>query len=215
MRKSYKLFVVKNGKLYPPMVNPTGEATAAGVWLDAENGKGAGVTKTGRRQVVAGGGGTLAFRPGWHLGELPRARQFDRLNPETEKKSFSPKILYGPRWNTRRTGTYQGEAMGYGRTASGKFNHALAGMPNIPADGSYRYRTNPRPDTVEWIISGSLKINRILGDKEVSEILQKAGLEAPCRQGGAREATDFNIENANGEGAENALQTREESPQST
>lgn len=50
-----------------------------GVWLDADEGVSAGVSKTGRQQVKAGGkgpqggSGTLAYRPGWHLGKIPYA----------------------------------------------------------------------------------------------------------------------------------------------
>lgn len=55
----YKVFVLKDGKLYPPMVaNPGGEATPVGVWLDADAAPVAGLTKTGRQQVKAGGKGT-------------------------------------------------------------------------------------------------------------------------------------------------------------
>ena len=88
--KGYKVFVVKNGKLYPPMVaNPNGADTPVGVWLNADIGERAPDSKTGRKQVKAGGKGTqggsgsLAFRPGWHLGETPLATQFDRLPDNT------------------------------------------------------------------------------------------------------------------------------------
>ena len=93
MLKDGKLY----GKLYPPMVaNPGGEATPVGVWLDADAAPVAGVTKTGRQQVKAGGKGTqggsgkLAYRPGWHLGEIPYALQFNRVNPETGRRELFP-----------------------------------------------------------------------------------------------------------------------------
>lgn len=36
---AYKVFRIKNGKLYPPMVaNRNNEGTPVGVWLDAEMG---------------------------------------------------------------------------------------------------------------------------------------------------------------------------------
>ena len=94
---AYKVFFVKNGQLYPPMVpNPGGAGTPVGVWLDADVGESAPPSKTGRPQVKAGGKGTqggsgsLAFRPGWHLGDLPMATQFNRLNPDTGKKELVP-----------------------------------------------------------------------------------------------------------------------------
>ena len=94
---AYKVFMAKDGQLYPPMVpNPGGEGTPVGVWLDADVGKAAPPSKTGRPQVQGGGKGTnsgkisLAFRPGWHLGDVPHATQFARKNPETGKKDLFP-----------------------------------------------------------------------------------------------------------------------------
>jgi hypothetical protein len=63
--KAYKVFRVKNGKLYPPMVaNAGGKDTPVGVWLEAEEGEFAGLSKTGRKQVKSTGSGTLSYRPG-------------------------------------------------------------------------------------------------------------------------------------------------------
>lgn len=48
----YKVFVLKDGKLYPPMVaNPNGAETPVGVWLDADAAPIAGESKTGRPQI--------------------------------------------------------------------------------------------------------------------------------------------------------------------
>ena len=59
--KAYKVFKVKNGKLYPPMVaNAGGQDTPIGVWLDAEEGEFAGLSKTGRPQVKSTQSSTLA-----------------------------------------------------------------------------------------------------------------------------------------------------------
>ena len=89
---AYKVFRVKNGKLYPPMVaNPGNEDTPIGVWLDAQEGEFAGLSKTGRPQVKSTGSGNLAYRPGWHLGDVPRAKQFDRLKEWTLKKAKQAK----------------------------------------------------------------------------------------------------------------------------
>lgn len=101
----YKVFVLKNGELYPPMVaNPDGAATPVGVWLDADAAPIAGQSKTGRNQVKAGGKGTqggsgkLAYRPGWHLGEIPYALQFNRIDENGNKELF-PANLYGQKLN--------------------------------------------------------------------------------------------------------------------
>ena len=189
--KAYKVFFAKNGGLYPPMVaNPNGEPTPIGVWLDADIGASAGVSKTGRPQVKAGGKGTqggsgaLAFRPGWHLGEYPKATQFNRLNPETGKKELFPKDFVWAECEIAADIDYQEEAMSYGYTENGKFRHSYAGLPKLPTDGYYQYRTNPDPSTVPWYITGAMKVTRILDDNDVREILKKFGVEPIEREGG-------------------------------
>lgn len=189
----YKVFVVKDGKLYPPMVaNPNAEDTPVGVWLNADIGERAPDSKTGRMQVKTGGKGTqggsgsLAFRPGWHLGEVPVASQFDRLNPETGKKELFPSNFVWAECLVAADIDYQEEAMSYGYTKSGKFQHSLAGLPELPVDGYYKYRTNPRPDTVPWLITGAMKVNRILSDSDVAQILESKGITPPKRQGGEK-----------------------------
>ena len=186
--KGYKVFAVfpnKPGELYPPMVaNPGGADTPVGVWLNADAAPSAGETKTGRPQVQAGGKGTntgkqkLAYRPGWHLGDSPRATQFNRLNPETGKKELFPENFVWAECDVAADLDYQEEAMSYGYNAKGNFQHSLAGLPRLPREedgtaGFYRYRTNPNPDTVPWIISGAIKVNRILDDNETRAILNE------------------------------------------
>ncbi|MDY5767252.1 MAG: hypothetical protein SPK03_02560 [Alloprevotella sp.] len=198
----YKVFVLKDGKLYPPMVaNPGGEATPVGVWLDADAAPVAGVTKTGRQQVKAGGKGTqggsgkLAYRPGWHLGEIPYALQFNRVNPETGEKELFPANFVWAEVEYADDVDYQEEAMSYGMNASGKFQHSLAGLPRLPKDGSYKYRTNPNPETDPWIITGAMKVNRILKPSEVDAMVEAAGREPQPRQAGA--VTDAQVEALN------------------
>lgn len=235
---AYKVFKVKNGKLYPPMVaNPGGADTPVGVWLDAEEGEFAGLSKTGRKKVKSTGSGDLAYRPGWHLGDVPRAKQFDRsfswevvdVTDDTPidgtvktystfinryaKASNIGKIYYIQDINQYAQVVndnapyfpydfvwaeceyvmdvnYQAEAdeQGYMRTnpdgsqyRSDKYQHSLAGLPKLPKNGYYRYRTNPNPDTVPWVITGAIKVTKLLDDFDVAQIL---GGNAPERQGG-------------------------------
>lgn len=181
---AYKVFKVKNGKLYPPMVaNSNNEDTPIGVWIEAEEGEFAGLSKTGRKQVKSIGSGTLSYRPGWHLGDIPLAKQFYRTNKENGEKEF-PKDFVWAKCEYVAEIDYQDEAMSYGYTQNGKFQHSLAGLPKIPKDGYYRYRTNPNPDTVPWVITGAIKVIELLDDYDVAEILAKQGIEAPNRQGG-------------------------------
>ena len=199
---AYKVFFVKDGKLYPPMVaNPGGADTPIGVWLNADVGAAAPDSKTGRQQVKAGGKGTqggsgsLAFRPGWHLGDIPRASQFDRLNQATGKKELFPENFVWAECEYAKDVDYQKEAMSYGYTENGKYRHSYAGLPRIPKDGYYRYRTNPNPETVPWVITGAMKVNRLLSDAEVNSILEKNGVAPVHRQGGDVSLEDLGFAN--------------------
>ena len=245
--KAYKVFKVKNGKLYPPMVaNPGGEATPLGVWLDAEEGEFAGLSKTGRKQVKSISSGNLAYRPGWHLGDVPRAKQFDRSfswqlvdnvdendavktinNYSTFINSYAKTANIGNIYYIKDIDKYvqvtndnapyfpydfvwaeceyimdidyQSEAdeQGYMRTKadgstyrSDKYQHSLAGLPKLPKNGYYKYRTNPNPDTVPWVITGAIKVNKLLDDYDVERIL---GGNAPKRQGGNKTLSELGL----------------------
>lgn len=198
---AYKVFYAKDGQLYPPMVaNPGGVGTPVGVWLDADIGKAGPPSKTGRAQVQGGGKGTnagkisLAFRPGWHLGDIPLAKQFARKNPETGVKDLFPADFVWAECEYAMDVDYQEEAMSYGYTESGKFRHAYAGLPKLPEDGYYRYRTNPNPDTVPWVITGAMKVTRILTDAETDAICRENGVEPMARQGGPIDLSKYGLE---------------------
>lgn len=199
----YKVFVLKNGELYPPMVaNPDGAATPVGVWLDADAAPIAGQSKTGRNQVKAGGKGTqggsgkLAYRPGWHLGEIPYALQSNRIDENGNKELFPANFVWAEVEYANDV-DYQEEAMSYGINPSGKFQHSLAGLPRVPENGAYRYRTNPNPETDPWIITGAMRVKRLLTPSEVDIIVEKAGREPQHRQEGA--VTDIQINALNAE----------------
>lgn len=179
----YKVFVLKDGKLYPPMVaNPNGAATPVGVWLDADAAPIAGESKTGRPQVKQGGKGTqggsgkLAYRPGWHLGVVPYAIQFNRKDAEGNKTLF-PKNFVFAEVEYAADVDYQEEARQEGINPSGKYQHSLAGLKHLPTDGYYMYRTNPNPETDPLVITGAMKVNRILTRTEQAELVKNAGRE--------------------------------------
>ena len=208
----YKVFVLKNGKLYPPMVaNPNGADTPVGVWLDADAAPVSGTSKTGRPQVKAGGKGTqggsgqLAYRPGWHLGTIPYALQFNRKNPETGERELFPNNFVWTEVEYANDVDYQEEANKEGVNERGKYQHSLAGLKKLPKNGSYMYRTNPDPRTDPWIITGAMKVNKILTPSEVDNLVREAGREPQPRQEGA--VTDEQINNLNKE-LEKHLNTR-------
>ena len=197
---AYKVFYAKDGGLYPPMVaNPGGEPTPVGVWLDADVGEMAGTSATGRLQVKSGGkgtqgrGGKLAFRPGWHLGEYPKATQFNRLDPKTGKRDLFPKDFVWARCEIAADVDYQSEAESYGYTENGKYRHSYAGLPKVPEDGYYVYRTNPDPTTVPWYITGAMRVVEILDDNDVRRILQEHGQEPVQRQGGDIDLAQYGL----------------------
>ena len=217
----YKAFFVKDGKLYPPMVaNPSGAGTPVGVWLNADTGspmrdKEGNIVQnqSGRAKVAAGGkgtkggGGSLAWRPGWHLGPIPDATQFS-VDPDSKEWSEwlnKTGKTAGESKNIGNKGTpiflnphivfaevefaadvdYQLEAYEYGVKKNGKFDHSQAGIPYVIKDGYYRYRTNSMaPGALSWYITGSMKVNRILTDAECREICAKSGRDMMPRLGG-------------------------------
>lgn len=206
--KAYKVFRIKDGKLYPPMVaNKDNKATPIGKWLEAEEGEFAGLSKTGRPQVKSSQGGTLSYRPGWHLGEIPRASQFDRKNKETDEFEF-PKDFIWAECDYVMDVDYQKDSdeQGHIRTKindkgeietyfSDKYQHSLAGLHKLPKNGYYKYRTNPNQDTIPWIITGAMKVNRLLDDFEVNKILKQNGLSEIHRQGGDKTLEELGFSN--------------------
>lgn len=52
-----------------------------------------------------------------------------------------------------------------------------AQLDYVPVGGYYKYKTNPTMFDA-WIISGEIRIIRIVPDAEVEEICSKAGLTA-------------------------------------
>jgi hypothetical protein len=324
---AYKVFRVKNGKLYPPKVdNPGGVDTPIGIWLEADVGELSDeTTKSGDPKVKSSDGSSLAFRPGWHLGDLPEANQFNKqlnwkivnklpkdaiVTHRAESEKTLPKackvsdigcyvrigktdkyayvtgtsgrpFLYFPYnfiWakcmyvmnvdyqeeahqhglGTRKVNykllpdtvdtkgaTYhilefqqgknifnvtfsdssdihidgypfenlmsiynskdyvQKEVQNYfledniamirsiiesnskrGRETMLVFAHINGDLEHLPTDGYYRYRTNPSPDTVPWVITGAMKVLELLDDKEINAVLRKHGMAPMVRQGG-------------------------------
>lgn len=194
--QAYKAFIAKNGKLYPPQApNPNNSDTPIGEWLEAHDNPISSYTKTGRPHIK-GIHGTLAYRPGWHLGELPIAPQFhSKPNAKTGYAGGEyPSDLVWALVDYDATKSYQDEAESYGRTENGGYVNSLAGLPYLPVGGYYKYRTNPDPKTNPWIITGGMRVNRLLGDDEVAEILRQHGIEPPNRRGGNKTLAELGLD---------------------
>lgn len=190
--KAYKLFKVANGKLYPPVVSNTGaKETPTNVWIKCGSPEFVEVSASwGKPQVSQTSKGSLAFRAGWHLGELPYAPQFEsRKNPGylSSDKFVWAECEYDATIN------YQDRAMSYGFTKDGKFTNSAAGLPYRPIGGYYKYRTNPNPNTIAWVITGSMKVNKVLEDSEVEKICKENGVPYLKRPGGDKTLKELGL----------------------
>ena len=156
---TYKLFnQKKDGKLYPLYVNAN-KPTEIGKWLRAEEGP---MTEDGK--VKAKKLGKLAFRPGWHSGNLPVALHIgDKANPKDVKPSYRPDNQVWAECEVHTDVDYTPDVDRHG-------------LKKIPINGGYWFKTNLNMYG-KWYISGELKVNRILSDAEVYEINKKYGIQ--------------------------------------
>jgi hypothetical protein len=178
-KKAYKLFRQKKGKLYPLFVGKE-EEIPVGQWVKAGVGE---QTKTGK---VKSSLGELAFRPGFHSGELPRAPHIGgKIDTETgqrTKKITKPNIREDNQvWaEVEVADDVDWQKIANERAAKkkdGTINVKTAHITDqLPSKGNYKYKTNPNMED-SWIISGEIKVNKILSDNEVKKINSKAGVE--------------------------------------
>lgn len=198
---AYKLFRVdpnRPGELFPLYVDAK-TGIKPDVWTEAVSGEID--PKTGK---VKSSIGNLAYRPGWHAGDLPlathigpthkiTAEQAAKLEADGANNVFSKKngktgeVEYFERLRAEDTVwaevempadvDWQSVAQSNARTMkNGKPEAKSAHITDqIPFDGFYRYKTNPNM-TGEWLISGNMKVNRVLDDAEVASINQAAGV---------------------------------------
>ncbi len=162
--KAYKLFRRIKEKLYPLFVDAQTEVPM-GVWLDAEPGP---LTEEGKVKSKLG---PLAYRPGWHAGDLPIARHIGSGGtPPTTRPNNQVwaeiKMADDRDWQTEANNRAK-------RTRDGEIIPRTAHITDqVPEDGYYRYKTNPNM-IGNWLIGGSIKINRILSDDEVKKITMR------------------------------------------
>ena len=167
--KAYKLFRVNEkhpGKLFPLFVNAN-QPVEMGKWVDAEVGP---QTETGKVKSKLG---PLAYRPGWHSGDLPVATHIGGGGaPPTHR----PKNHVWAEVEVPNDVDWQTEADKRGMNKAGKLIARNAHITDqIPTGGHYRYKTNPNM-TGNWLISGSMKVNKVLSHPEVERINKKAGV---------------------------------------
>lgn len=170
----YKLFRVKKkqpGLLFPLYVL-TDHPVRLGVWMDAEEGP---RTESGRVQSRFG---PLCFRPGWHLSDLPFAGHIGIKENGRIRYMHDDEVWCECEYSDAVD--YQPEADANGMR-NGKFSAMRAMLKHIPWNGYYRFRTNPVMFG-RWIIAGSMKVSRVLTDKEVESICSAAGCRSLPRR---------------------------------
>lgn len=144
--KAYKLFAVKgkDKKIYPLFIGAS-IPVEVGKWLPAEYFPTEG----------------FAVRPGWHSGDLPMAPHLRTADGKIQPNRVWAEIEVPNDINWQEKAD---EIKAAKQTQYGDIKDTL------PHGGYYRFKTNPK-QTESWIISGSIKVNRILSDKEVAKLL--------------------------------------------
>ena len=172
--KAYKLFKKdKNGNLYPLFVKMQGnKPLELNTWTKAEAGEIN--TKTGK---VKSSLGDLAYRPGFHGGDLPIATHIGGKKGKVSKPNYRKEnqvwaeVEFGDDmdWQSIANSRALVNKDGTTRVSTAHITD------QIPEGGFYRYKTNPNM-TGNWLIGGELKINRILTNDEVKSINDAAGV---------------------------------------
>ena len=181
--KAYKLFKVKNKKLFPLFVKMKGNKDLpVGKWIKSEAGE---LAKSGK---VKSSAGELAYRPGFHAGEFPVATHIGgKVDPATGNRITDRKFKPNMREDNQVWAEVELPAdIDYQSIANKNARIKKDGMPDartahitdrIPSGGFYKYNTNPRVKETSWLIGGEMKINRILKDDEVKAINQSGGVK--------------------------------------
>ena len=210
-------FQAKNGKMYTPSrKNPSSDGSGkTGAQIDIPNDKvrqelieqGFLPQGSNAKSVVA-----LAYRPGWHGGDLPFFPQGGKRGNQEVTESGKPNKRFDPskpktnyenvhRWNQV---VYECEVAAdkdYTTTSTiksgankGKLKYT--DMQDMPTDGYYKFATNPMTNSNDlgaWYISGSMKIVRPLTQKECDDILAKNGFKPQEWEGGTMSLDKLNV----------------------
>jgi len=170
--KAYKLFRVHPdhpGKLFPLFVDAN-TPVEMNKWTDAKEGEMA-------NGKVKSKIGALAYRPGWHAGDLPIATHIgEKSDPKLTAPDRRPANHAWAEVEMPDDVDWQSEATRRGTNAQGKVIPVKSHITDqIPKGGHYRYKTNPNM-TGNWLIGGSMKVNKVLTDAEVKSINKAAGM---------------------------------------
>jgi len=173
--KAYKLF--RTNPKYPehlfPLFVDADRPVPMSEWLRAEAGP---VGKT--EDSVKSKLGDLAYRPGWHAGDLPIATHIGGKSAKgLRRPDYRPDNQVWAEIEMPADIDWQTEAL-----ARAQFNKRGKMIPRtahitdqVPYGGHYRYKTNPNM-TGNWLIGGDMRVNRVLTDEEVKAINDAHGV---------------------------------------
>lgn len=177
-------FTAKNGKQYiPSTANPNGRGGKTGAAVEIPD-------EATRQELIKRGflpqGSkaktvvALAYRPGWHAGDMPFFPQggVKRAGSNYGNVHHARQVVFECEMDADHDYTEEARNQPKARTKDGRVNEANADLQSMPDGGFYRYSTNPLTKGGKrgtWFISGSLKINRALTQEEADRILQENG----------------------------------------
>ena len=153
--KTYKLFRVKNERLFPLYVEADKEMEV-GKWLRA----GCGEKKDATHVKARGCSGSLSLRPGYHSTNVPFTDWIGQKMPDGSL--------------AQRPDTVWCECEVKGEQIECENRY---GFREIQKNKWYYFKTNSKQKD-PWIISDWLKINKILSREEVEVICRENGIEA-------------------------------------
>jgi hypothetical protein len=199
---AYKLFRIdprQPGLLFPLYVDAK-TPVEVGVWTNAQIGE---ATKNSKKPNggVQSAIGELAFRPGWHAGDLPVATHIGgKVDLATGERMTGPKVSPTTRepfqvWaevEMPNDVNWQAEADSRAEmTVSGTPNARTAHITDqLPIGGFYKYKTNSNM-TGSWMIGGEMKVVKVLSDLEVDAINADAGVSDLPRTTDRLDQVDF------------------------
>ena len=180
--KAYKLFRIEDNdksNLFPLFVDAD-TPVETDVWVEAKAGE---INK--RTGKVKSKLGDLAYRPGWHSGDTPSAKHIGGISDnryQGKKPDYRKASQVWAEVEVPADVDWQSEANSRASTVrsgprKGLLNVKEAHITDqIPDGGHYRYKTNPNMEG-NWIISGSMKVNKLLTPSQKKKALQKSGIE--------------------------------------
>lgn len=176
--KAYKLFRINKdrpGELFPLFVNAD-KGVPVNKWVDADVGP---LTQKGQVKSKIG---DLAYRPGWHAGDNAAATHIGgKSTPDLKKPDYRPADQVWAEVELPADVDWQSVANARASVVKsgpnkGQINAKEAHITDqVPEGGHYRYKTNPNMQG-EWLIGGSMRVNKTLDPVELSRVHKETGV---------------------------------------